>query len=466
MLGNKFFNVPKKVPKIETRFRKINTEIPNQGSLNVLKELSKYESRSMHGQLPIVWNRAEDFQIWDKYGNCWIDFTSTIFVSNVGHANPKIKKAIQYVLEKNLLHSYTFATEIRAKYIKKLIEFTPRQFEKVFLLSAGTEATECAIKLMRMYTSKKGKNKGGIISFEDSMHGRTMGAQMISGSKENRAWIGYEDPNVYRLLFPYPWVLIDKTGNKISGKKKFLKDIKVLKLKGINFDKDIAGFMLEAYVGWGAIFYPVDYIQELYKFAKEYSILVCIDEIQGGFGRTGKLFVHQHYGIKPDLICCGKGISSSLPLSAVLGSQDIMDTPDIGSMSSTHSGNPICCSVGLANLEALEENNLINKSREKGRILHVRLDEIKKKYADRITYIFGRGLLAGILFVDPKTKKPDAVFATKVCERAMQKGLLLVYTGRESIKIGPPLTISREALNEGLDVFEECIKEVIKGKIK
>jgi len=440
----------KKVKRIYTKFRKIITQIPNTNLANVFETLKKYETRCMHGQLPIVWDKAKDFQIWDKDGNCWIDFTSTIFVANTGHANPRIKKYIQYILDKNLMHSYTYATEIRAKYLKKLIEFTPKQFEKAFLLSSGTEATECAVKLMRMQGKKK-----GIVSFEGAMHGRTMCAAMMGGSPESRAWIGYEDPNIHRIDFPYPWAL-----NGMSGRKKFLKDMEELKSKGIDFDKDIAGFMVEAYIGWGAVFLPYDYIQELYNFAKEHNILVCIDEIQGGFGRTGKLFVYQHYGIEPDLICCGKGISSSLPLSAVLGSQKIMDTPEIGSMSSTHSANPLCCAAGLANIEEIEEKNLIEESARKGKILHSRLNELKEKYPERISYILGGGLLAGILFINPKTKEPDANFATKVCNRALQKGLLLIHTGRESIKMGPPLTIPDDALIEGLEVFEECVKEI------
>ena len=461
MSGSNSFNTPKTVPKVNTKFRKIVTQIPNPSSLSLLNELEKYESRSMHGQLPVVWDKAKDFQVWDKDGNCWIDFTSTIFVTNAGHANPRIKKALQSIIDKELIHTYTYATEIRLKYLKKLIEFTPKQFEKAFLLSAGTEATECALKLMKMYAPKNGKRKSGIISFEHSMHGRTMGVQMLSGTKESRAWIGHEDPNSYLLDFPYPWSLVDKDGNKISGKEKFLNDINELKAKGIDFDKDITGFLLEAYIGWGAVFYPKDYAQELAKFAKEHNILLCVDEIQGGFGRTGKLFVYEHYDIEPDLITCGKGISSGLPLSAVMGRKEIMDLPEIGSMSSTHSANPLCCAAGLATLEALESDNLVEASMRKGEILHSRLNELKAEYSDRISHVLGKGLLAGILFVKPLTKELDSEFATKVCEKAMEKGLLLVHTGRESIKMGPPLTISEEALNEGLDVFKECIEETI-----
>lgn len=456
---------PKDVPKIKTKFRNIITKIPVPESLHVFEDLDKYESRSMHGQLPVVWDKAEGFQVWDKFGNCWIDFTSTIFVTNVGHSNKMIKDSIQKMLDKNLLHSYTFATEIRAQYLRKLIEFTPKQFEKAFLLSAGTEATECAIKLIRLYGKKVDKRKPGIISFEESMHGRTMGAQMISGTPEKREWIGYEDPNIYRMPFPYPWLMVDKVGKEISGKDKFKTDIEQLRLQGVDFKKDICGFILESYIGWGAVFYPIDYVQALAEFAKENDILLTFDEIQGGFGRTGKLFVYQHYGVEPDIICCGKGISSSLPLSAVLGRKSIMDLPAFGSMSSTHSANPLCCAVGLANIKALEEENLIDESFRKGNILHSRLEEIRNKYPKCISYILGKGLLAGVLFVDVKTNKPDASFATRVCEKAMQKGLLLVYTGRESIKIGPPLTIPDDALNEGLDVFEECIEEVIREEI-
>ncbi|MDA2934003.1 aminotransferase class III-fold pyridoxal phosphate-dependent enzyme, partial [Acidobacteria bacterium AH-259-D05] len=221
MSGHQFSRVPVNVPKVQTKFRQINTPIPVPESLPILEDLATYESRSMQGQLPVVWDRAEDFQVWDRYGNRWIDFTSTIFVTSAGHANPLVKKAIQEILDKNLLHSYTFATEIRASFLKRLCEITPAQFEKAFLLSAGTEATECAIKLMRLYGHEAGKRKGGIISFEESMHGRTMGAQMLGGTPSQRKWIGYEDPHIYRLPFPYPWSLRNGNGHPLTGQEKF-----------------------------------------------------------------------------------------------------------------------------------------------------------------------------------------------------------------------------------------------------
>lgn len=455
-----FSKTPVNVLPVDTKYRKIKTAIPAPETLQILLDIEKYESRSMHGQLPIVWDRAEDFQVYDVCENCWIDFTSTIFVTNVGHANPQVTEALQKNIDRKLIHTYTFAHDIRASFLKKLIEITPGQFEKAFLLSAGTEATECAVKLMRMHGQTISPTKLGIVSFRGAMHGRTMGAEMLKGDLTQSAWIGYIDPNIYHLPFPYPWTAKDPYDNKYNWEKRFEEDMSALKAKGLNFD-DIAGFMIESYLGWGAIFYPVAYIKALADFAKEHGCLITFDEIQGGFGRTGKLFVYQHYDVEPDLLCLGKAMSGGLPLSAVVGSQKIMDLPEFGSMSSTHSANPLCCAAGLATLEEIETKNLVEESARKGEILHRQLSTLKKKYSDRISYIFGKGLLAGIIFKDPKTDKPDALFASKVCEKAMQKGLLLVYTGRESIKIGPPLTIPIEALEEGVDVIDESIAEII-----
>jgi 4-aminobutyrate aminotransferase-like enzyme len=460
MSGWNFNMNPVKVPKVNTRYRTIVTKLPVPESLKLFKQLEQYESRSMHGQMPVVWDRAEGFHVFDGYGNRWIDFTSTIFVANAGHANKAIVAALTKTLKKKLLHTYTFVHKSRAEFIKKLIDISPRQFEKAFLLSAGTEATECAMKLMRMNGQRSKPSKVGIISFQGSMHGRTMGAEMLKGNPATSAWIGYIDPHIYHLPFPYPWDEHRRAlPENYDWKKRFETDIQGLKDKGVDFS-DLSGFMIESYLGWGAIFYPKAYLKALAEFAKEHGMLITFDEIQGGFGRTGKLFVYQHYGIEPDLLCLGKAISGSLPLSAVIGSQKVMDLPDIGSMSSTHSANPLSCAAGLANLEYIEAHKLVKESERKGRILHDYLNALKGQFPDRISYVLGKGLIAGVIFKDPKTGKPDCLFPSLVCEKAMQKGLLMVHTGRESIKIGPPLTITDDALLDGLGVLKESIAEV------
>jgi len=155
-------------------------------------------------------------------------------------------------------------------------------------------------------------------------------------------------------------------------------------------------------------------------------------------------------------------LSASLPLSGVLGRKEIMDLPAAGSMSSTHSANPICCAAALANLEEIEGKNLVKESERKGVILHFRLQKLQEKFPEYISYVFGKGLLAALIITNPETRQADGARASRICERAMQKGLLLVHTGRESIKMGPPLTILDEALLEGVAVLGECFEEIKK----
>ena len=458
MAGFNFNHKPQDVSKIETKFRKICTQIPNPNDIKMLEKAYELESRSMHGQIPIVWDRADDFQVFDAHGNCWIDFTSTIFVSNAGHGNARIKRAVTNVIEKPLLHTYTYMSQERLDYLDLLIKKTPKQFEKVFMLSAGTEATECALKLMREYGIKKDKNKGGVICFEGNWHGRTMGAQMMGWNPNQKSWIGYHDPNIYDIPFPYPW---DKNAMR-DPKKFFIDSIKNLcEENDMNPEKDICGFMFETFQGWGAVFYPDEFVQTVSEFSKQYDILVAFDEMQSGFGRTGELFGYMHYGVEPDLLCCGKGASSGFPLALVLGSAEVLDIPDIGSMSSTHSANPIVCAAGKANLEALFEDGLIENSKQLGMRFHQELEKIRNKYSDYLNWIEGKGLLAALIFKD-KNNKPLSSLCDSIAELCMQRGLLVVHTGRESIKLAPPLSITEDALLEGISVLEECIAESIK----
>ena len=446
---------PKFVKSIKTKNRLINTKIPAPGTREILERLDSVESRSMHGQLPIIWEKAKGHNVYDKAGNCWIDFTSTIFVANVGHSNEKVIEAIKKTLENPLLSCYAYSNEIRANYLEKLISFVGKPFEKAFLLSAGTEATEAALKLMRMHGQKIGKKKLGIICLDGNWHGRTLGSQMMSGNKKQKDWIGFHDPNIYHISFPYPWILDKKSSLEIL--KESILDLESV---GVDIENDICGFMLETFQGWGAIFYPKEFVKAIREVCSKNNILLTFDEMQSGFARTGKKFGYEHYDVSPDLICVGKGMGGGVPLSGVIGRKVIMDLPDIGNMSSTHSANPMVCAAGLAVLEEINNRNLIKVTQEKEKILFGKLNNIKKKYPNKVSYIFGKGLIAAILFKNDNNK-PDSNFTSKVAEKCLQKGLLVVHTGRESIKLGPPLVITNDALHEGLDVLDESIREVI-----
>tara|TARA_B100001564_G_scaffold84240_1_gene68083 strand:- start:31537 stop:32919 length:1383 start_codon:yes stop_codon:yes gene_type:complete len=457
MSGFNFNHKPIKVPQVNSKFRKIVTDIPVPEDLEILKNAYKLESRSMHGQLPIVWSKAEDFQIYDAHGNCWLDFTSTIFVSNAGHGNRRILDAVKRVIDKPLIHSYTYLTKERNDYLKLLIEKTPEQFEKAFLLSAGTEATECALKLMREKGIKDGKRKGGIVCIEGNWHGRTLGAQMMSWNPQQKDWIGYHDPNIYHIPFPYPW-----DDEAMSKPEKFFEDsIKNLcESKNLDPEKDICGFMLETFQGWGSIFYPKAFVKAISNYGKRNGILLTFDEMQSGFGRTGELFGYMHYDVEPDLICCGKGASSGFPLSLVLGSAEVLDIPEIGSMSSTHSANPIVCAAGKANLECLFDDGLLDNSKMLGEVFIDNLNRIKQRFRNHISDVQGKGLIGALIFND-ENRTPLISICDEVSELCLQRGLLVVHTGRESIKLAPPLSITEEAMLEGINVLEQSIYDVI-----
>ncbi|MCF8169445.1 MAG: aminotransferase class III-fold pyridoxal phosphate-dependent enzyme [Rhodoferax sp.] len=455
MAGHLFSRSPQTVPFVHTEHRQIHTAIPTLGTEAILDELDRYESRSMHGQLPLVWDRAEDFNIFDSAGNQWIDFTSTIFVANVGHSNPRVMNAIKATLDKPIFSCYAYGNPTRAKYLEKLVTFAGKPFEKAFLLSAGTEATEAALKLMRMQGQKQNKRRRGIICIEGNWHGRTLGAQMLSSNLAQREWIGYQDADIHHIPFPYPWVL-----NGRSPEAFLDEGLIRLTAAGIDLTQDICGFMLETFQGWGAVFYPGIFVQAIERVCRKNGILLVFDEMQAGFGRTGCAFGFQHYGVTPDLICCGKGMGGGVSLSGVLGRAEIMDLPDVGNMSSTHSANPMVCAAGLAVIEEIESRNLIAEAARKGDLLFEALGALQQRFPNRISHLLGRGLIAAVLFRHPVTGEADGPFTSRVAELCMQKGLLVVHTGRESIKIGPPLTITDAALLEGVNVLGEAIAEV------
>lgn len=457
MAGQGFSHLPTEVEKIRTRYRRIRTPLPVPESVPMLEKMYQLESRSMHGQYPMIWNKAKGFQVFDKWGNCWLDFTSTIFVANTGHGNKRIRKDLVKTIRRPLLHSYSYANPERIRYLEYLISNTPPYLQKAFLLSAGTEATEVALKLMRLRAQREGKRKGVVVSIQGNWHGRTLGAQMMGSNMAQKEWIGYQDPNIVHIPFPYPWHPA-AFQDPVSFVRTELAN--TLAQNGLHIEMDIAGFMLETFQGWGAVFYPEGFVSEIMKIAKESNSLVAFDEMQAGFGRTGKLFGFEHYGVEPDIVCCGKGSSSSLPLSIVMATSEIMDLPEIGSMSSTHSANPLSCAAGLANMKALLEDGILENAQTVGETFQEGLERIAASFPEVISGYQGKGLVGALIF-----KEFDGVSGSSFCdalsERCFQKGLLVVHTGRESVKLAPPLVITSEALLEGLQVLHDVILELL-----
>ena len=466
-MSKSFSLKPIKVPFVNTKNRIISTEIPTPGDVEVIEQMRNYEPRSMTGQPPVVWDKAIGINVFDRWGNKWLDFSSGVLVANAGHSNPKVQEAVLETVKHGMMYSYCFPNLIRAKLVKVLSELVPIPDNRVFLLTTGGESTECAIKLSRTYgKSKKGDKKITIVGFDDSFHGRTMGAQLVGGSIKGKAWITNLDPNIVHVPFPnafkYEWA--DEKRADYSDEECFKHFLTSLQDQGVEYDS-IAGIMTETFQGGWVQFMPKGFAKLLKEFCDKHDILLIFDEVQAGFGRTGKLFGFMHSEITPDLICCGKGISSGMPLSSVIGRRDVMDLYGPNEMTSTHSGHPVSSAAALASIQQIVEENLTENANELQGICHEHLTALQQKYPDHIGFVSGYGLVWAIVFIKPGTKEFDMDLSHDIVERSMQKGLLFfapVGAG-STIKVCPPLVINREALVEGLDVFEEAVSEAIKA---
>ncbi len=452
----KFSLVPIVVPKVKTRYRRIRTALPVPQSLPILKTLEECEPISMAGQPPVIWDRAEGSSVWDRWGNRWIDWSSGVLITNAGHGRREIVRALQRKLSKPLLATYCFPHESRARLVKELRSLSPDPSRYlVFLLSTGSEATENCIKLARTYAFRKyGPNRQYFISFENAFHGRTLGAQLAGGTRRQKEWIIGEGQTFAQVPFP------DGFKNEDTSFDLFLRTIKE---RGIR-PEEIAGVMTESFQGVGPDFLPEEYARRLEAFCRENDIVMVFDEVQAGFGRSGKMFTFQHYGIVPDLIACGKGITSSLPLSAVIGREDILNLYPPGSMTSTHSASPLAVEAALENLKIIIGERLPARAAAMGKWFLPLLSRIRERYPDTLGCLHGRGLVAGIQVVKKGTREPDAETALRINEACFHKGLLMfapVGVAGECIKIAPPLTIGEEALRESVGVLEEACAEVL-----
>lgn len=445
---------------IETRYRRIISEIPHPDSISLIEELGRIEPHSMSGFPPIVWDRAEGFNVFDAYGNKWIDFTSAVVLTNAGHANPGIKQAIIEQLDTNFWHCYCNPSEIRLRTVKEINKITPPYLDKVFLLTTGSEAVECAIKLMRIYGRKINKDKINIISYSNSFHGRTMASQRAGGYPDQQEWMGAKPEGFHHVPFPEcarcPWGKKEYAG---CGRECLERTLALLKENGVE-ESTVAGVITETFQGPTVAFMPQDYVHALREWTEENKALLVFDEIQAGFGRTGKWFGFEHYGVEADLITMGKGMTSCLPMSAVAGRGEIMDLPGHGEMSSTHTGNPLCSAAAMANIKAIGEGGLIENADMLGKTALEAFNGMKAKFPDYIGTINGKGLVWGVYLLKPGTRELNVELARAVTKKCMESGLLMLQTGRGTLKIAPPLCIEKEAFLEGINLIGEVLQEL------
>ncbi len=454
-MDHKYSMKPVAVPPVKTRHRRIVTKLPVPASLPIFRRLQQFEPISMQGQPPVIWDRAQDCYVYDRCGNMWLDWSSCVLVANAGHGRPEIARAVIKGAKQPLLATYVFAHEDRARLCEGLAKLAPKGLDKVFLLTTGSEANENAIKLARTYGQKVGgPEKIVLVSFAGAFHGRTLGSQMIGGIPGQKAWIGKKPDGFVQVPFPDGFRTADT---------RFAVFEETLDRQGIR-PEHVAGVISESYQGIGPNFFPAEYAQALEAWCRRHDALLIMDEVQSGFGRTGKLFAFEHYGVTPDLITCGKGISSSLPLAAVIGRAEIMNAYPPGSMTSTHSASPLAVKAALENLRILKAERLTARAAKLEPRLRAGMEKVASKHKEHVGALFCRGLVGGLLMVRPGTLEPDGDAAMAINERCFQKGLLMfapVGLGGGCVKIAPPLTISRDALDEGCAVLAEAFREVL-----
>ncbi len=437
---------------------KIRTKLPGPNSQRVLEEDARLISPSYTRSYPLVARRGHGVVIEDMDGNEFFDFAAGIAVCSTGHCHPEVVAAIQKQAGE-LMHMsgtdfyYPQMTEL-AERLSKLAPM--RGPHRVYYGNSGTEAIEAALKLARYHSKRQ-----YIIAFYGAFHGRTMGALSLTCSKaQQRRRFSPLLPGVVHV--PYPNLYRRPAGT--SADEYALQTARYIEetvFRGEVPPEECAAIFVEPFQGEGGYLpAPPVFMQELRRICDRHGILLVADEVQCGMGRTGKWWAIQHAGVEPDMVCVAKGIASGMPLSALITRAEIMDWVP-GSHASTFGGNPVCIAAALATLNVLERGAIRN-AEEVGRFIMERIREWPER-VPLVGDVRGYGLMIGIeLVTDKKTREPAAKERDQVSDVAFSKGLLVLGAGPNSLRLCPPLVVTREQAAIALDILEETIREVAK----
>ena len=430
---------------------KLNVPGPNAQAM--IARDKKVVSSSYPRGYPFVMDHGKGVEVWDVDGNRFIDMMAGIAVLSTGHSHPKVVKAVQDAAEKFLHISSDFYHDGWVRLSEKLDEIAPfEEPAKTFLTNSGTEAVETAIKLAKYHTKRS-----NFIAFTGAFHGRTMGSVAFTASKPKYHQGFYPlMPGVTHVPFPYEYrpVLERKAGEDYGqAVVRYIEE----EVFGHNVPGDeVAAILVEPIQGEGGyVVPPASFFPDLRKLCDKYGILLIADEVQSGMGRTGKWWAIEHFGVEPDIITSAKGIASGLPLGACVARESVMTWPK-GAHGNTYGGNPISCAASLATIELLEESYLENAA-EVGQYALDALQEIQIRHPS-IGEVRGKGLMIGVEFVkDKETKEPDEELRNKIEDVGFEHGLLLLGCGKSTIRLAPPLCITKTEMDEALEIFEETI---------
>ena len=430
----------------------IKTQVPGPGSVELLEKWHQNEADVTGYQAQVVWQSAKGCLVNDVDGNVFMDWTSGVLVTNVGHCHPHLVKATQRASE-DLLNNYECATPYRIEAAERLVDVLPKPLDKCFFLSTGSEAVEGALRLMKRYTGKY-----EILSFSGGFHGRTPGAASVGGLGGAKKKYGPTIPGVIRAPYPDPYR--DPLG-LCDGGPDYKKYFDYLEhIISTNSTGSLAGLIVEPYQGAGGfIFPPEGWLKKLREWAREKGILFTLDEVQASYGRTGKMWAADHEELEPDLLALGKGIGSGVSVSAICSTSATLKRMTKGEMGRSDGGNPVSSAAVTAVLDIFEKENLVENSREMGEYMKGRL----LKMAENCPYlgdVRGMGLVMGMEFVkDKQAKEPAPELIRKMIDACAAKGLLVGSVGLYGnvLRVAPPLVITREQADESLAIMGDVL---------
>jgi 4-aminobutyrate aminotransferase len=404
-------------------------------------------------------------EVWDVDGNRFLDFAAGIAVVSTGHSHPKIVKAIQDQAERFIHISSDFYHPKWVELGEKLDEIAPFEEDAIsFMTNSGTESVEAAIKLARYYTGRS-----QFIGFLGAFHGRTMGAVTMTASKPIYHRDFYPLLNgVVHVPFPNPYRPLLAFASDEDYGEAIVRYIQEQIFDHVLPPEEVAGILVEPIQGEGGYILPTPgFFPALRKLCDRHGILLIVDEVQSGMGRTGKWWAVENFGVEPDIVCAAKGIASGFPMGAMIARKHVV-TWKKGAHGNTFGGNPLACAAALATIELLEDGYMQNAV-EVGQYLKDALEEIMVRHpaihSAGIGQVRGLGLMIGVeLVMDAQTKEPAEDLRDRVVDNAFLRGLLLLGCGKSTIRFAPPLSISRNEVDEALEIFEEsllfCEREV------
>jgi 4-aminobutyrate aminotransferase / (S)-3-amino-2-methylpropionate transaminase / 5-aminovalerate transaminase len=438
----------------------LQTEIPGPKSRGLMARRAKAVPKGVPAVTPIAIVHAEGAVITDADGNRLIDFGGGIGVVNTGHRHPGVVEAVRQQLDHFAHVCFPVSTyEPYVELAERLNRLTPGTHEKrTFFVNSGAEAVENAVKVARFFTGRQ-----AVLCFEHGFHGRTnLAMALTSKVMPYKKGFGPFAPEVYRIPFPYCYRCAEGAAD---GRCCMASAARLEQILAATVDPgSVAAVIMELELGEGGFVpAPVEYVQMLAGFCKQHGILFIADEIQTGFGRTGKMFASEHYGLVPDLMTTAKSLAGGLPLAAVTGRADVMEAPQVGGLGGTYGGNPLACAAAIAVIDAMEAERIPAQAQRTGDRVKARFRQWAEQFAC-IGDVRGLGAMVAMEIVaDRESRTPDKAMTARILAAALERGLILLSSGTFSntIRVLAPLTASDAIIDEGLDVMGAALEAAV-----